>query len=311
MKKYTDIVMGGFKMRKIINVMDGMELALVPEQTYIMGSRSNIGHPLDKEGPPVKIETSNFYMSTTTVTNKEFQKFVNETGYKTEAEKIGRSFVFRGLLETYPQTENKNTIENLPWWVDVEGANWKNPEGPGSTIIDRLDHPVVHVTWNDANVYCDWVKGRLPTEAEWEVAARAGVTDFEFPWGNSLMADGEYMANTWQGNFPFKNTAEDGYIGTAPAKKFYMNSYGIHQMIGNVWEWCLNPAKISLEDFNKKALTDFIIENEGYQIKDYSIRGGSFLCHSSYCNRYRLAARNGTSANSSSSNTGFRYVKEY
>lgn len=294
--------------KTIQNNRDRMQLKLVPEQTYQMGTDSGVGKPTDNEGPTVEVEVPTFYMSETTVTNAEFHRFVLDTGYITEAERLGTSFVFHGLIEEENQAKIRVGHTGMTWWADIAEASWRKPEGTGSSIKDRMDHPVVHVTWNDAMAYSAWAGGRLPTEAEWEAAARGGHNGRQFPWGEELTPADEFYANTWQGTFPTENTAEDGYIGTAPAGTFYENDYGMKQMIGNVWEWCLNPARIDLINFQNKSTAEFIEENQGYKIDEHATRGGSFLCHESYCNRYRVAARNGNSGNSASSNMGFRYV---
>lgn len=173
-----------------------------------------------------------------------------------------------------------------------------------------MDHPVVHVSRNDALAYCAWADKRLPTEAEWEYAGRAGHDHRRFPWGDDLEEGGKHHANTWQGEFPYENTAEDGYVGTAPAKSFSPNDYGLYQMIGNVWEWCLNPGRIDLSEFQEKTSFDFFKENYQPSQDVYALKGGSFLCHHSYCQRYRLAGRNANTGHSSTSNTGFRCVRD-
>ncbi len=291
------------------NEKDGMVLKPIPEQTFKMGNaQPHQGFESDNEGPEAEVSVPKFYLSETTVTNEMFHKFVLDTGYITEAERMGTSFVFQGLVKEENQEKVTAQPTAMTWWLDIQEANWRKPEGPGSTISDRMDHPVVHITWHDAMAYARWAGGRLPTEAEWEAAARGGREGLEYQWGNELHPNGEHMANIWQGEFPQTNTAEDGYRGTAPAKAFYVNDYGIRQMSGNVWEWCLNPARIPLDTFRKKTAQDFLREIEGHQIDNKATRGGSFLCHQSYCTRYRVAARNGNSAESASSNIGFRYV---
>lgn len=292
----------------LINERDGMELAYIDTQRYKMGTSNKVGLPIDQEGPPEILEVSAFYISKTTVTNGEFARFVEETDYVTDAEKIDSSFVFAGLVNNNIKEKLNYAMTAMDWWLDIQGANWRQPEGPGSTILNRKNHPVVHITWNDAVAYCEWAGGRLPTEAEWELAARGAGKDLEYPWGNELTTNNVYHANTWQGDFPNENTKKDGYFGTAPVDKFYKNEYGIYQMIGNVWEWCLNPARIPLKEFREKSSIDFLESNYNNTAESYAVRGGSFLCHHSYCNRYRVAARNGNTPLSSASNMGFRYV---
>lgn len=281
----------------------------MPKQTFQMGNgHQHHGFDVDNEGPQTAVSTPDFYMSETVVTNEMFYRFVMDTGYVTEAERLGKSFVFQGLITDENLGKVTASETDMTWWLDVEDANWRKPEGPGSKITDKMDHPVVQVTWNDANAYCKWAGGRLPTEAEWEVAARSGHEGLEYQWGNELIVNGQYQANIWQGEFPSFNTVEDGYFGTSPADAFYQNDYGIRQMTGNVWEWCLNPARIDLDIFNDKTAEDFIQERSDYEIDLMATRGGSFLCHDSYCTRYRVAARHSNTANSASSNIGFRYV---
>lgn len=294
--------------KKVINKKDKMKMIYIPSQTYEMGSSTDIGHKVDKEGPKELITIENFYISETTVTNKQFMEFVNKTGYITQAEKRGSSYVFYQLInKKYRDTvQYKNT--GTPWWLDVIGASWKHPEGPNSSIIDRMNHPVVHISWYDAIKYSKWADGRLPSEAEWEASARANEKGKIFPWGDELVSKGVYNANTWQGDFPSDNSKKDGYLGTAPVKEFYKDKNGIYQMIGNVWEWCLNSGQIPLKVFKDKSAKDFNKENSVKPYDLYALRGGSFLCHYSYCNRYRIAGRNSATPMSSASNLGFRYI---
>ena len=291
----------------MINDKDKMNIHEISGGSFTMGNSKSKGFAIDQEGPLTSINVLPFNISETTVTNEQFSTFVNETGYKTEAENLGLSFVFRGVLDDGKKSVDCCNTE-LDWWADVEGADWKHPEGPDSNIDDRMNHPVVHVTWNDACAYCDWAGGRLPTEAEWEYAARGGLEEKEYAWGDELTPEGNHHCNIWQGEFPTQNTKEDGYYGTAPVKTYEPNGYGLYQVAGNVWEWCLNPARIPLDFFKNYPLKTFLEVTKGYHEEYMAQRGGSFLCHHSYCNRYRVAARNGNSGNSASINCGFRYV---
>lgn len=280
----------------------------IPKGAYLIGTNSGDGFPADREGPQVLIEHPAFLIDATTVTNRDFAAFVEETGYMTEAEKFGWSFVFHYFLSRKTRQQSR-LVPNMAWWYAVAGADWSHPEGIDSTIIERMDHPVVQVSRNDAIAYCRWAKKRLPTEAEWEIAAKGG-TDFEkYPWGTELLAGEGYHCNIWQGDFPKTNTLADGFANTAPAKWYEPNGYGLYQPIGNVWEWCSNPAGIDLKEFQIK---DSQYYWRRFQIIDdgrYAIRGGSFLCHQSYCKRYRIAARNGSSGMSAANNLGFRCVE--
>lgn len=277
--------------------------------TFRMGTDQEEGFSDDFEGPSVEVEVPDFLIDETTVTNEQFLEFFLDTGYVTEAERYGSSYVFYLLLEEEERSRYPS-VSGFEWWKEVPGANWRTPEGPGSSIKNRMNHPFTHVSRNDALAYCHWSGKRLPTEAEWEYAARGGLEGAKYPWGDEFEQDGRLHANTWQGHFPHTNTEEDGYLGTAPAKTFEANGFGLYQVSGNVWEWCLNPGKIPLDTFQRKSGTDFWKEHSRYSDALYATRGGSFLCHSCYCNRYRVAGRNSNTGNSSTSNTGFRCVKD-
>lgn len=281
------------------------EMVLIKGGEFLMGTNDAEGFPADGEGPIRKVYVDSFYIDQYAVTNEKFMAFVEETNYVTEAEQFGWSFVFHLFCSEEILKQNRKRVPEVPWWVPVDGANWKHPEGPGSTIADRLDHPVVHISWNDAIAFCDWSGKRLPTEAEWEYAARGGLEQKTFPWGDDLIVNGKHQCNIWQGKFPVQNTKRDGYIGTCPVDRFSPNGYGLYNMAGNVWEWCrdwFTPTyHLGTETMNPKG-------PEGGTNK--SMRGGSYLCHKSYCNRYRVAARSSNTPDSSSGNIGFRCVAD-
>lgn len=281
-----------------------MELEQLTGGSFLMGTDDNHGFSEDYEGPATEVKVKPFKIGVTTVTNDDFAQFVKATGYKTTAEKYGTSFVFHIFVDD-SKKEQYEHVAGAPWWLLVPGADWQHPFGPDSSINDLMDHPVVHVSLEDALAFCDWSHTTLPTEAQWEYAARGGVKT-EYPWGTSLTENNEFHANTWQGDFPWKNSQDDGYVGTAPVKTYNPNNYDLYQMIGNVWEWSRNPRYILLDDFNTN---DYELK-EAPQKGEYAIRGGSFLCHCSYCNRYRLSARNGVDCLSTSSHLGFRCVKQ-
>ncbi len=277
-------------------------MAHLPGGRFLMGSESADAIALDGEGPVREFSLDPFYLARHTVTNAEFSRFVEASGYLTEAERAGGSFVFQGHLAKHADGPRP---PGTPWWIHVRGASWRSPEGPGTSVAKRGDSPVTHVSWNDAQAYCAWAGYRLPTEAEWEFAARGGLEQRTYPWGDELLPGGRHMCNIWQGVFPDRDTGEDGFRGTAPIGSFEANGYGLHEMVGNVWEWCgdffdtrwrqtaspLNPA--GPESGSRRVM-----------------KGGSYLCHASFCFRYRNSARSGNEPSASTGNLGFRVARD-
>ncbi len=284
--------------------LDGMRP--IPGGEFLMGNDRDYGFADDGEGPVHSVRVAPFHLDATTVTNEQFNAFVNATGYKTDAERFGWSFVFYAHLDSRQKHAVRAFVQGSEWWCRVEGAHWRHPEGPGSNIKTRWSHPVVHVSWQDALAFCAWSGKRLPTEAEWEFAARGGLPHpNRFPWGDELEPGGKHLMNVWQGTFPVHNTAADGHVGTAPARSYKSNAYGLSCMTGNVWEWCWDW-------FDRDYYRHSPIENpRGPDSGERRVmRGGSFLCHASYCNRYRVDARSSNTPDSSAGNIGFRCVRD-
>jgi len=272
---------------------------------FLMGTDDKDGFPADGEGPVRNVKVKSFLIDRFAVTNAKFLEFVSATNYKTDAEKYGWSFVFYKLLSNETAKRVKHIPTGTPWWGVVEGAYWFQPEGPDSNINDRMNHPVVHISWNDAIAYCNWAGRRLPTEAEWEYAARGGLSQKRYPWGDELQPNGKHYCNIWQGEFPIENTVSDGYLGTAPVDTFLPNGFGLYNVVGNVWEWCSDWFS---PNFHINGQNDNPQGPSRGETK--SMRGGSYLCHESYCNRYRVAARTSNTPDSSTGNIGFRCVKD-
>ena len=278
--------------------------------SFNMGYEGPDSFPGDGEGPKRKVELDSFYLDQTTVTNLQFSKFIEETDYITDSERFGWAYVFVGQLKKsiVRKLDQSKSVKGLQWWVGIEGANWKKPEGPGSTIKSRMHHPVVSVSWNDALAYANWANKRLPTEAEWEYATRWNNDQSgKFPWGDNLTPGGKHRCNVWQGVFPNNNKCEDGYLWTAPAKSFQRYNNGFYNLIGNVWEWCDDwfSNKWHIEN-SQKARINPTGPNCG---SEKVMKGGSFLCHDSYCNRYRIGARTSNTPDSATTNLGFRCAK--
>jgi sulfatase modifying factor 1 len=258
--------------------------------------------PADGECPSRRVRVAPFAIDPYAVTNRWFAEFVAATGYVTDAERFGWSFVFAGFLPE--DHEPTLAVEGVPWWRRVDGVTWRCPEAPAASVDERLDHPVVHVSWNDAQAFARWAGGRLPTEAEWEFAARGGLDRRRFPWGHDEPEDDRNLfCNIWQGKFPSRNSAADGYTGTAPVDAFAPNAYGLYNMAGNVWEWCSDPFRVRSLKREFRAR-----DREAAASGNKVMKGGSYLCHRSYCYRYRVAARIGNSPDTSTGHLGFRLV---
>ncbi len=275
---------------------------LIPTTRFAMGDAFDEGYAADGETPVHEVTVSEFRIDATAVTNREFARFVAATGYRTESERFGSSAVFH-LQYTGPAA-GAMPLAGAEWWLNVPGADWAHPTGPGSDWRELPEHPVVQVSWNDAQAYCHWSDRRLPTEAEWECAARGGLVGRRYAWGDDLLADdGSHHCNIWQGSFPTVNTLDDGHLGTAPVRTFPPNGFGLYEVSGNVWEWCHDWFQPGYYRVSPD------VDPQGPAIGPGRVmRGGSFLCHDSYCNRYRVAARSKNTPDSASSNVGFRTV---
>jgi formylglycine-generating enzyme required for sulfatase activity len=262
------------------------DMVRLPGGPFMMGSEDRWAYPDDGEGPVREVSVAPFWIDSAAVSNRELEAFVEQTAYVTDAERFGWSFVFAGLLpDDFPPTQG---VVDAPWWRKVDGADWRRPEGPGSSLDGRGEHPAVHVSWNDAEAFCAWAEKRLPTEAEWEYAARGGLAGMAFPWGDEREPGGEHRMNVWQGRFPAENSRADGYYGTCPVDAFPPNGFGLRNVTGNVWEW-------TADRFDAGAL----------RVQ----KGGSYLCHDSYCRRYRVAARQGNTPDGAAGNVGFRCAR--
>lgn len=311
---------GGERSAPAIDLIES-KAALAPSSTdgmiQVAGGKFRIGYvgaeawEQDGEGPVREVTLDSYWLDRTVVTNGQFAEFVEATGYITESESFGWAFVFIGQLSNSKQRKLRETktVQGLQWWYAIEGAYWRKPEGPGSTLKKRMDHPVVSISWHDAVAYATWAGKRLPTEAEWEVAAR-GPENVQtmYPWGTELEPGGKHRCNVWQGDFPSKNSAADGYQWTAPVTAYRKLDSGFYNLVGNVWEWCadwFSPTWHVKESAATRTNPKGPASGESKVMK-----GGSFLCHDSYCNRYRLGARTANTPDSATTNLGFRCARD-
>ena len=308
---------------------DGM--TWIPAGTFTMGTDDPESYPAER--PAHRVQLDGFWIDTTEVTNAQFKAFTDATGYITMAERKPeweqlkqqlppgtppppRSSLVAGSLVFVQPEQAVSTEDPAAWWRWTPGADWKHPEGPRSDLDGRWNHPVVHIAWDDANAYAKWAGKRLPTEAEWEFAARGGLEGRRYAWGDELMPGGKRMANIWQGRFPEKNTGEDGFDHTAPVRSFPANGYGLHDMTGNVWEWCSDWFDASAY---ASLAPDGVCRNPPGPVRSANpesphasqrvTKGGSFLCAENYCRNYRPSARRGTDWDTSMSHLGFRCAK--
>ena len=278
------------------------DMVLLKGGGFLMGSDEPESFEVDGESPVREVLVDPFWVSKFPVTNRQFRTFARATGYETEAEGIRWSFVFRNHVSG---RANYPSDADIPWWLHVRGANWSRPEGPGSSIQLRLEHPVVHISWNDAQAYCEWAGVRLPTEAEWEFAARGGLEQKTYPWGDEFQPNGEHRCNIWQGEFPDVDLGEDGYSSTAPVDSYAPNPFGLFTMVGNTWEWCFDY--FDAQWHQTATRTNPVGPPSGTR---RVMKGGSYLCHASYCFRYRNAARTSNTPNTSTGHIGFRVVQD-
>jgi len=320
---------------KVDDVEVPEHMVYIPGGIFTMGSQANYAE--SHEGPEIQVKIDPFFMDESEVTNKEFSKFVKETGYITIAEraidweqikanlpedtpKPPDSLLAPGSLVFSPPDHAVNLNDFSQWWKWVIGANWQHPMGPGSDIVGKENHPVVQIAYEDAEAYAKWAGKRLPTEAEWEFASRGKNGNTQFAWGDELTPQNTYLANFFQGHFPYENTQNDGFEFTAPVESFPSNSYGLYDMIGNVWEWTgdlyrpdtksqylSNGTKLC---YNPTGPSSSYDPSDPYAQEKRVIKGGSFLCSKDYCSNYRPSSRMATSTDSGQNHLGFRCVKD-
>jgi formylglycine-generating enzyme len=314
--------------------LDGAEGGGPPGMVWIPGGTFEMGsdEPEFQDARPVhRVAVDGFWIDATEVTNAQFEEFVKATGYVTVAERVPRAedypgarpeMLYAGSVVFTPPDRAVPLDDHYVWWSYVRGADWRHPEGEGSSIAGRADHPVVHVAWDDVEAYAKWAGKRLPTEAEWEYAARGGLERQPFVWGDSLRPHGAIMANTFQGHFPDHNTAEDGYVTTSPVRAFPPNGYGLYGMAGNVWEWTADwyrPDTYAEEAAAASSSGGVVRNPQGPEsssdpaepgVAKRVHKGGSFLCNDSYCSRYMPGGRGKGAPDTGTNHLGMRLVRD-
>lgn len=313
------------------SVIERENMMYIPAGTFFMGSENEQSRK--DEQPVHKVKVSAFWMDKTEVTNAQFKEFVDQTGYLTTAEiapnweelklslpegtpKPHDSLLVASSLTFKPSKGPVDLNQFGQWWKWTPKASWRHPSGPESSIEELMNHPVVHISWFDANAYAKWAGKRLPTEAEWEWAGKGGLSKSIYPWGNEAVNQGEAKTNSWDGEFPYFNTERDRFFYTAPVASYEPNGYGLYDMAGNVWEWCSDWYQY---DYYKSHKSKLVRNPQGPEASydpnmpytDQKIlRGGSFLCNDTYCSGYRVSARMKSSPDTGLQHTGFRLVKD-
>ena len=273
---------------------------------FWMGTENPEGFPADGEGPVRRVTVDPFFLDRYAVSNEQFTEFTKATSYKTDSERFGWSFVFHGHIpkDLYPKMV-EDTALGIDWWCKVPGADWLHPEGPYSSIGSRQHYPVTHVSWADCTAFAKWAGKRLPTEAEWEYASRGGLEQKIYPWGDELTPGGKHLCNIWQGEFPMADSGDDGFTAPGPVNSYEPNGYGIYTITGNAWEWCndwFHPSwHVTATKHNPVGPPTGTRR---------VMKGGSYLCHKSYCNRYRVGARTSNTPDSATTNISFRCVRD-
>lgn len=339
---FTSILAAESRYRPTVENPASAPTAVPPGMVWIPGGEFSMGmadptsgvcggpDPMPDARPIHRVYVDGFWMDRTEVTNADFEKFVKATGYVTVAERQPRPEDFPGVPPSalvpgsvvFTPPDHPVSLNNpLAWWRYQAGANWRHPEGPGSDLKDKKLHPVVHIAYEDAVAYAKWAGKRLPTEAEWEFAARGGLTGMSYPWGDDLRPNERWMANIWQGLFPYRGTASDGYLGTAPVASYSPNRYGLYDMAGNVWEWTSDWYRPDTYEIEVRGTHGAVLLNpqgpgqsESFDPYEPGLpkrvqRGGSFLCTDLYCTRYMVGARGKGDPSTSSNHLGFRCVR--